>query len=92
MKSTKSVVRGTPPPEEEYDSDEDHPMTFLHADGTESTGTRKDLINRIGRENVKWMFTDQGVRIPVDARDYPDDAETYKMSDLFPPEAGYYSE
>ena len=67
-------------------------MAFLHADGTHSTGTRRDFINSIGRENVRWVFSEQGVRYPVDARVYPEDAETYNMASLFPPEAGYYSE
>ena len=91
-KNTKTSPKETPPPEEEYDSDEDQPMSFLHVDGTHSMGTRKDFINSIGRENVRWIFSDQGVRFPVDARVYPEDAEDYKMSDLFPSEAGYDSE
>ena len=89
---TKTVVPELPPSEEEHDSDEDHPMAFLSADGVHSMGTRKDYIDSIGRENVRWIFTDQGVRIPVDARLHPEDAETTNYSDLFPAEAGYYSE
>ena len=90
--NTKTVVSEPSPSEEEHDSDEDHPMAFLSADGVHSMGTRKDYIDSIGRENVRWIFTDQGVRIPVDARLHPEDEETTNYSDLFPAEAGYYSE
>ena len=82
--------------EEECDSDDNHPMSFLSADGTHSVGTRKDFINSIGRENVRWVFNDQGVRYAVDARVYPEGEEPFnqygRLSDIFPPEAGYGSE
>ena len=46
--------------------------------------------------DIRWVFNDQGVLYAVDARVYPEGEEPYNMygrlSDIFPPEAGYYSE
>ena len=92
MKNTKTIITEIPPSEGVSDSDDDHPMSFLHTDGTHSTGTRRDFINRVGRENVRWAVSDQGIRYPVDARAYPEDEESDDMFDTLSPEAGHSCE
>ena len=46
--------------------------------------------------NIRWVFNDQGVRYAVDSRVYPEGEEPFnqygRLSDIFPPEAGYDSE